>query len=378
MKNTARLITFCLSFLLFFFIFLSDSHAENGRTYQVSTSSLNVRSTPSHSGEIIGRLNKGDKIVAFQEKHGWILTYYDGKEVWVASQFLAPAEGKTQSNDPNHVQQQQTNTVQVMENDVHIRSGAGTNHSIIGTANAGDTYNLKDTSGDWHQIALSGGSTGWIAAWLTNAQTSSEQEQDTKTNSSNEEKSPSGEGTVASNGSLEGINIMLDPGHGGKDPGSIGVNRAPEKDLTLSITDRIAQSLRNAGATVIVTRTSDHYLSLDQRVDLSHSYNTHAFISLHYNAFPIETIRGFSTFYSSDRELANEIHSSIMQNINMQDRGVNQADFHVMRENNNPAILLELGFITNPDDLLMIQSGDYQNGLANGITNGLKNYFNSY
>jgi len=374
-----------IGFLLFFFSFIPSSYAADGQTYEVGTTPLNVRSAPSSNGEIIGFLSKGDQIATFGEKHGWIQTYYAGQVAWVASQFLFPVQDGTpqEQQSQNNVDQSPQEAIQVHTNGVHIRSGAGTNYAVISTAQSGNTYDLIETSGDWYHIMLDDGSTGWIASWLTDTPTASAA--DSTENTSEEpspiirEKEQPQQKKQNLNGSLEGLTIVLDPGHGGKDPGSIGLDGVQEKELIMTISEKVAQQLRAAGANVVFTRTGDYFISLEQRVGISQDHNADAFISLHYNAFPVITVQGINTYFYSNganHELASEIQSALAKNVAMQNRGTSQADFHVLRENNNLAALIELGFITNPDDLLTIQTADYQNGVANGITDGLINYFN--
>src|SRR5690625_3132833 len=129
-----------------------------------------------------------------------------------------------------------------------------------------------------------------------------------------------------------------------------------------------------------MTRENDRFLLLEDRVAISHAYYTHAFISLHFDAYPISTVNGFSThFYSSfgnDRKLAQFIQTGIAEQVNLNNRGIVQSNLHVLRENKDLAVLVELGFITNPYDFATIQTTDYQQGVAEGITNGLINYFN--
>src|SRR5690625_2918566 len=370
-----------IGFLLFFFSFITSSYAADGQTYEVGTTPLNVRSAPSSNGEIIGFLSKGDQIATFGEKHGWIQTYYAGQEAWVASQFLFPVQDGTpqEQQNQNNVDQPSQEAIQVHTNGVHIRSGAGTNSDVISTSQAGSTYHLIETSGDWHHIKLDDGSTGWIASWLADSPTSSTADTTEDTTPIVQAQEQPQQQKQSPNGSLEGLTIVLDPGHGGKDPGSIGLDGVQEKELVMTISEKVAQELRAAGADVVLTRTGDYFVSLEQRAGISNDHQADAFISLHYNAFPVITVQGINTYFYSNganHELASEIQSSLAKNITMQNRGIDQADFHVLPENNNLPALIELGFITNPDELLTIQTADYQNGVANGITNGLINYFN--
>ena len=353
---------FIVSFmLLFFFTSVPESFAEDQIIYEVKTSNLNVRNAPSHDAAVVGHLQPGERVTAFKEQHGWVQTYYGGEVVWVASQYLHPVKSEEVETTSNN---NETN-IQVTASGVNIRSGPGTDYSIIGSTTSGDTYHLIESSGDWVKVSLSNGGHGWIAANLTNQAPTVE-----KTNKVSHSNA---------NGSLAGYNIVLDPGHGGKDPGSIGFNGVYEKDLINSTTQRVASHLREAGATVILTRTTDSYISLDNRIRISNAYHTDAFISIHYNAFPVPIVRGTSTYYyagGEDKSLANHIQSSLKQMSTVYNRGVRQGDYKVLRENRDLAVLIELGFITNPDELQTLQTAEFQNGAAEAITNGLINYFN--
>lgn len=372
-----NLLAIGFSFLLFPLLFIPNAtHAENGTTYEVSSALLNVRSEPANDAQIIGQLTTGNQIVVFNEKYGWVQTYYAGQEAWVAKHHLALVDGEIQSSQSNSSPNSEdtSKAITITANSVNIRSGPGTNHSIIGSTSSGDTYNTVDSAGDWYKVSLASGDTGWIAGWLTNtgtklpASNSSNQDSD-NANTSNQE---------STNQSLNGYNIVLDPGHGGKDPGSIGFGGIFEKDVISSTANAVAQELRNAGANVVITRTGDYFVSLNERIRISEAYNTHAFVSLHYNAFPIISVNGVSTYYANEtsRRLAQEVQSSLASTVSLHNRGVMQANYRVIHRNSSPAILMELGFITNPGDLAVIQTSDYQNKVAQAITNGLKSYFN--
>lgn len=357
--------------LLFSLIFIGSIHvnAENGQTYQVGTSNLNIRTTPSSNGQIVGQLGYGNQVVIFKESNGWGQTYYDGEEAWVALHYLyIDQESKQAATSVDH-----PTKVTIAANSVRIRSGPSTAHQMIGSTGQGQSFTLLDTKDDWHHVALSSGKTGWVAGWLTNLTT------DAPADESNNSLVAAHSKTT-DNHSLAGYNIILDPGHGGKDPGAIALDGSYEKNLILSTAHVIADRLEDAGATVIMTRENDRTLLLEDRVSISHAYRTHAFISLHYDAFPVGTVNGFSTHYytsyGNDRRLAQSIQTGIAEHINLHNRGIMQSNLHVLRENKNLAVLIELGFITNPNDFANIRTADYQQNVAEGITSGLINYFN--
>ncbi|OZU89240.1 N-acetylmuramoyl-L-alanine amidase [Virgibacillus indicus] len=372
-----------IGFLLFLFLFIpANSYAESGDTYEVGTTILNVREAPASNAKIIGLLSNGDKVVAFQEKYGWIQTYYGGEAAWIAKHHLIRTSSSSEVNNSTNTSdtsvQAATGEITVTARSVNIRSGPGTNYAIIGGTQAGDTYNIVKTSDKWNQINLGNGSTGWIAGWLTNNATAAESDS-TAEESSNTVSVSAKPVKQASNQSLTGYNIVLDPGHGGKDPGAIGLGGVYEKDFISSTASKVAQQLRNAGANVILTRAGDYFVSLNERARISNAYNTHAFVSLHYNAFPIISVNGVSTYYSStsDKQLAREVQSYLASTVSLHNRGIMQGHYRVLRNSHAPSILLELGFITNPNDLSIIQTADYQNKVAQAVTNGLKNYFHN-
>src|SRR5699024_10113947 len=157
-------------------------------------------------------------------------------------------------------------------------------------------------------------------------------------------------------------------------PGSIALNGKQEKYFTLRAAQVIANKLREAGATVLLTRSDDKYISIKDRVKISHSYNTDAFISIHYDAYTSNNINGTSTHYFSDgpdAELARSIQTALDKHTNLKGRGLMQSPYYVLRENKNLAVLVELGFMTNENDLAIIQSESHTTNIAEAITQGL-------
>src|SRR5699024_11135591 len=215
----------------------------------------------------------------------------------------------------------------------------------------------------------------WVASWLT------DQPVETKTTEKNtkEKKKKKTSSSSSNNGTLEGHTIMLDPSHGGKDPGSIGIDGIKEKDIALDYTQTVANELEKQGATVLLTRTSDKYVSLKDRVRISESYATDAIISLHFNSFTSSDTKGESTHnydVNDDHELAKHVQDYLHQQSNLKDRSVRQDDYHVFRKNLDTSILVELGFITNPSDVKAIQNNENASAVATAIADGLKQYFN--
>ncbi|MDX8046475.1 N-acetylmuramoyl-L-alanine amidase [Gracilibacillus sp. S3-1-1] len=351
---------FFFAILFLSFAFFQPVKASNLETYEVSTPILNVRSVPSADGEVLGQLVKGSTLMVFDEKYGWVQTYYAGKEVWVAKHHLLPIGDSSSAVSTNESKK----TITIASDSVNIRSGPGTDYALSGSAVSGDSFKVVDESGDWYEINLNGSETGWVAAWLTDQAPQGNSSQATSTTTSEQ--------------SLAGYNIVIDPGHGGKDPGAIGFNGVQEKDVILPTAEKVVNSLRNAGANVIVTRSGDYFVQLEDRSSISNSYYTHAFISLHYDSSINSSVSGLTAYVAdfNDRNLAESVKSSILSHVNLNDRGVRQANYKVLVNTTAPSILLELGYMTNPGDLAIAQSDSYQNSVAQGITEGLINYFN--
>ncbi|MBO0993701.1 N-acetylmuramoyl-L-alanine amidase [Bacillus sp. SD088] len=341
-------------------LMISSALAEDIETYEVGSSNLNVRSSPSHSAPIIGELQKGDQIRVFEENaFGWVKTYFGGEEAWVASQYLSKQSNTTATTG-------QEEQVTIIDNDVRVRTGPSTDYGIIKQVSKNSTYPIVNQSNDWVEVKLDDGSTGWIAMWLTDM---SGETAPVSTPIVEQSKNTS---------SLSGYNIVIDPGHGGVDPGSIGLNNVFEKDMTMTTANVVAQKLRDAGATVIMTRDNDYFVSLENRTQISRDYNTHVFISLHYNAHSAHNVGGIETHYytgGNSYKLAKEVQAELESSTPLRGRGIQQSAFQVIRENNAPSILVELGFITNPNELAFIQTQEYQNNVANGIVEGIRHYF---
>lgn len=394
-------------FTLSLFIFIPNVQADSCcHTYEVGTNNLNVRSAPDHQAEVVGQLHLGDRLTSFQEKYGWVQTYYKGEKAWVASQFLTKQK---ETSAQNNVAISSDATLTITADSVRLRSGPGTNHKIIGFTSHDNTYQLIDTNknGSWFNILLDDGTTAWVAAWLTNQGTDEQPSANKKgkftkkatktkvtknktdktkmTEKATEKKKTTNKTNnkptkTNTNKSLKGYNIILDPGHGGTDPGSIAVNGKQEKYFTLRAAQAIANKLREAGATVLLTRSDDKYISIKDRVKISHSYNTDAFISIHYDAYTSNNINGTSTHYFSDgpdAELARSIQTALDKHTNLNGRGLMQSPYYVLRENKNLAVLVELGFMTNENDLAIIQSESHTTNIAEAITQGLINYFHN-
>src|SRR5699024_5700949 len=123
---------------------------------------------------------------------------------------------------------------------------------------------------------------------------------------------------------------------------------------------------------------TDYIISMDDRIMINNTNHSDGVVSIDYNAFPDPIVSESITYnYSGgeDKNLVNHIQDFIVESNLVYDRGVRQGDYKVLRENSDLAVLIELGFITNPEELQTMQTADFQNDAAKAITNGLINYF---
>lgn len=175
--------------------------------------------------------------------------------------------------------------------------------------------------------------------------------------------------------------VVLDPGHGGPDPGAVGIGGLSEIDIVDPVANRVAELLRESGVEPILTRTGNYDLDLDPRVDLANRIQANLFVSIHANAISMSRpdVNGIETYYyqSGDR-LAETIHASLIDATGSNDRGVRTARFYVLRYTDMPAVLLELGFVTGDQDAPRLRNPDYQETLARSIARGILEYVDRY
>ena len=167
--------------------------------------------------------------------------------------------------------------------------------------------------------------------------------------------------------------VIIDAGHGGHDRGGWSVSGSPEKVLALDTARRLALILRSHGFRVIETRTRDVFVPLESRIKMSNSTSRCIFISIHYNWTPRRGARGIEIYYHSPRSW--RLASNILQQTSLAsptgDRGVKRSNFRVLRKNRRPAVLCELGFLSNTKDNRYAQSSRYRQRLAERVAAGI-------
>jgi len=173
------------------------------------------------------------------------------------------------------------------------------------------------------------------------------------------------------------IVVMVDPGHGGKDPGAVGIGGLREKDVILPIAQEVAALLEKQGVQAVLTRNSDYFVDLAPRVTMAERVNANLFVSIHANAISLSRpdVNGLETYYfASGQRLAQTIHNNILQTVPVQNRGVRRARFYVLRKTSMPAVLVEVGFVTGRDDAVKLNDPNHRSQTAQAIARGILQY----
>ncbi|MGN1385913.1 MAG: N-acetylmuramoyl-L-alanine amidase [Bacillus sp. (in: firmicutes)] len=240
---------------------------------------------------------------------------------------------------------------------LNVRTGPSTNYPSIGSIKRGTQVQVAYRVGAWTMIK-SGTTIGFVNnGYLAKAAVSDP---------------------------LSELTLVIDPGHGGKDPGAIGLG-ANEKDVVLQTSLYLQQYLANTPINVEMTRSTDVFIELADRVAYATEMNGSAFVSIHANAFN-GSASGSETYYysaavnphSEDSELlATYIQKRVVAAMGTKDRGVKEAGYYVIKYNTMPAALVELGFIDNADDNAKLISTTYQQKAAKAIFYGILDYYGS-
>lgn len=171
--------------------------------------------------------------------------------------------------------------------------------------------------------------------------------------------------------------VVIDAGHGGSAPGKVSVTGKYEKDFNLSLAQKVEALLqKEEDIDVVMTRTDDSTISLSERSELANRLNSNIFVSIHGNGHGTSSPNGTETLYTRDAslELANTIHKHLIKATGLKDRRVKKQNLHVTRETNMPAVLLEIGFLSNKGDEAQMFDEEFQNRVAEAIVNGIKEY----
>ncbi|WP_181346841.1 N-acetylmuramoyl-L-alanine amidase [Thalassobacillus sp. CUG 92003] len=307
----------------------------------VNADILNVRSGPSTGYQIVGKLKDGESVDIYKREGNWAYITNGNVKGYVHTAYLVDKKG------PEVIDRKV-----VSATSLNVRSGPGTNHGIIGSLKTGESVDIYKKEGNWAYIAY-GNTKGYVSMYYLID----------KPNTSKI--------------------VTLDPGHGGHDPGARG-HGLVEKNVVLDVGLKARKYLKNAGIKVRMTRDTDRFHSLDRRVDIAKQNNSDTFVSIHANAF-MESANGVETYYYaagltnreySSLKLAEFINERLYKEMNMSNRGVKNSGFRVIKANSLPAVLTEIGFVTNNGDAAKLKTQKYREKAGKAIALGIVDYYN--
>lgn len=398
-------------------------------TITITGSTVNARSGPGTDYEVVQRLKKGDIYTVIDTKSEWTqIELSDGEEAWVYNELISVNESSNKSEDNSNPE---APYAIVTASNLTVKNKPNAESKKVSTIQKGESYSIIDENNNWIKVKISDDESGWIPKW--NAEIVSEEietvdegtvtvlydnvplraeaslKSDVKkfAEKGKELKVTSIEGNmykvkigwfrkayvagwlVEASGDLpqltkkgeynsfENTLIVIDPGHGGNDSGTIGASGTYEKDLALYTASLLKDKLENAGATVILTRESDTYVSLEARVQIANAYRPDAFISIHYDSADQTEIQGITQYYyhSSQKGLAESINKSMNEYNISKNRGTHFGNYQVLRHNGYPSVLLELGYLSNPEEEATVTGPKFQEQITTAISEGLTDYF---
>ena len=174
--------------------------------------------------------------------------------------------------------------------------------------------------------------------------------------------------------------VVIDAGHGGKDPGATSVLGFYEKGINLSVAHKVAGLLEQRGLRVKMTRSGDNFIELEERAAIANRLRADLFVSIHSDSFPKSSRQGYTVYIaksasSSSRRAASAIARS-MSGTGLNSFGVQTANYHALTGTRGPAVLVEMGYLSNRREAALLRSSSFQNRLAQAVANGISDYFN--
>ncbi|MBM7606270.1 N-acetylmuramoyl-L-alanine amidase [Metabacillus crassostreae] len=324
------------------------SNEKPGHFIYYANKTTNIYSSTNTSTGVMGTIKKNDpvKIQIGSIKNGWaVVSEYNGKDGYIKASDIV--------NKPFYYARE------ILE--LRQKKSAKSNRILsIAKGEEVTVLNRAELFQDWVLVRYNG-KTGYVSSrYLTLEK-------------------------VAKDTPLSKI-IVIDPGHGGKDPGAIG-NGLRESDVNLTMGKRTASKLSNMGYEVHLTRTEDVFLALNERTEFAYNLSPGVFISLHMNAVTNPDVDGTETYSTvsaksltpaekadSDK-LAAFIQNRLVEAIKTDDRGTKKNDFYVIDKNYTRSVLIEMGFISNPEDANIFKTESGQDKTATAIANGINDFY---
>ncbi|MCO6542173.1 MAG: N-acetylmuramoyl-L-alanine amidase [Lactobacillus sp.] len=337
-----------------------DANTSSNTVGVIKAPNTNVQKYPDNNSEVLGTLPQLQKVNIVYTQNDWSQILYNDTVGWIPNSELIITDKVARKINNNRDQNLNIRSVTTLQNNTKILAEPHTDAKVVAHITDQTTLQYLGKEGDFYKIKLNSGDTGYIASWLVSI-----------SNSKHPIKSAATKISEAT--------IVIDPGHGGSDTGALTTNQKHyEKTYTLDTAQRLQKQLQQAGANVILTRKGDSDMDLASRARLANKLNADVFISLHFDSTSDKSqATGITTYYYSekkDQPLAQNIQRQF-KHLALPSRGTRFGDFEVTRENEQPAILIEGGYLNNKKDYKQIANPAYRQKLADCILQGLMDYF---
>lgn len=340
----------------------------------VTGDAVNIRQFSTSDSNIIGTVYKNTELQVLYQDGSWYQVLYMGQVAWIHGDYIETIATPSSSEETGNREIPTDSTVVVIGNapSTNIRSEASMEGGVIHTAAPAERFEYIESVGSWFHIKIDDNRTGFVADSVASLETKEE-----TTIPVADDLTGSQYARSVSN--ISEATIVIDAGHGGHDSGAISSDDSIlEKDIALSTALLLRDRLQDAGTNVILSRSNDTFVSLDNRVQTAHNNQADLFISLHYDAIEVaNSMGGTTTYYYSDTnlDLANTINRYLTNMGPLNNNGVRHGNYYVLRTNRQPAILLELGYMNNSTDIQYIHTRAYQSAVVESLYQALREYF---
>lgn len=321
----------------------------------INQRNVELKKDNNESSDSLNTLKKKQKVFVTMELNGWSRIYADDTYGWVPSENLDIRKNQQPKFEDN-------SALQITIDDAPLYEKADETSKEATNLAYADKVTLNETLDNyWYQVTTSDGKTGYVKSWtVTNNALNEKDERPAEAKSE--------------------YTVMLDPGHGGDDPGAESNDGTVfEKDLTLATAKVVKSELESKGYNVLMTRSEDEFVTLSRIAKKSNESKADVFVSFHYDSSgnPNEG-SGTTTFYlgQPSRPLAQAVNDKIASILPLDNRGFASQDYQVLRENEKPAVLLELGYMNNDSDASYAQSDKYHKKVGEAVEKGITVYLN--
>ena len=322
-----------------------------------TTQNINLYVKPTTSSKEISTVNSKVTLPVYKTVDGYYLTVVNDLPGYIVVNSTEDAVVENPSN-PNPTPPSFSGDLlgRATVDNLNIRQEANTTSTVVSKLKKGEYVQVNRMNGYWAQVTYKG-QEGYIHKSYIKLLNHSDHP-------------------------LKDRVIIIDPGHGGTDSGNT-FGTIYEKDVVLKVSKLVERKLAAAGANVLMTRTDDVYPTLPDRVDFTNANYGEIFVSIHANSvLNNTTANGTETFYamtSGDKQesidLATFVNNQIVNDLKMRNRGVKNEQFYVIRNTIIPAILVELGFLTNSEDRAKLTDDHYIELFAESIYKGIVEYY---